>query len=379
MLKLIKNISLVLLAFGVFFIGALTVLAESRTGERVTVGEDEVINDDLFIAGADIEIEGVVNGDVYAAGQRIEVSGEINGDLIVGGETLIVTGIVRDDIRAAGETLTLEGATVDDGVMFFGGTLALEEDTEINGSVMFYGGELTSEAHITRSLRAGADTVEIGGEINGNVHAEVNRLEVQDGAVVDGNINYVSEREAVVGEGAVVNGEIERESPSRGNFGRGTEPLFVLFSFLSMLVTGFVLFIFFARPIQATADIIRTRPLRTLAVGALVMVAFVPAITILFISFVGIPLALIVLGLFIAAAYFSTLFVALTVGRLVIGLVRADKVTIPNPYLSLFLGLLIIFILFQVPYLGFLVRLLVMLLGIGAFVYGVGRLRNLTA
>src|SRR5690606_7669692 len=232
-------------------------------------------------------------------------------------------------IRAAGETLTLEGATVDDGVMFFGGTLALGEDTEINGSVMFYGGELTSEAHITRSLRAGADTVEIGGEINGNVHAEVNRLEVQDGAVVDGNINYVSEREAVVGEGAVVNGEIERESPSRGGFGRGTEPLFVLFSFLSTLVTGFVLFIFFARPIQATADIIRTKPLRTLAVGALVMVAFVPAITILFISFVGIPLALIVLGLFIAAAYFSTLFVALTVGRLVIGLVRADKVTIP--------------------------------------------------
>ena len=41
-----------------------------RGGITVTVGKDEVINEDLYVWGAAVSIDGRVNGDVYGNGER---------------------------------------------------------------------------------------------------------------------------------------------------------------------------------------------------------------------------------------------------------------------------------------------------------------------
>jgi hypothetical protein len=75
---------------------------EFASGNQAFVSSDQTIEDDLFISGRTVEIQGNVNGDVYAAVADVNIVGPAQDDVVVAGANVDLSGAIRDDLRAEG-------------------------------------------------------------------------------------------------------------------------------------------------------------------------------------------------------------------------------------------------------------------------------------
>jgi cytoskeletal protein CcmA (bactofilin family) len=64
----------------------------------VTIGAQEVINDDLYLSAETVTIDGTVKGDAVVAATQITLNGTVEGDLIAVGRIITVNGTVNDDV-----------------------------------------------------------------------------------------------------------------------------------------------------------------------------------------------------------------------------------------------------------------------------------------
>src|SRR5215204_898097 len=76
---------------------------ETRSGDTVVIGPDEVVDDDLYVTANNVVIDGTIRGDLVAFGQSITVDGTVEGDLIAAGRSVEIRGMVEDDARIAGQ------------------------------------------------------------------------------------------------------------------------------------------------------------------------------------------------------------------------------------------------------------------------------------
>jgi hypothetical protein len=147
-----------------------------RGGDTVTIGKDEVIDDDLAVAGNTIIVEGVINGDLVAAGSKVIVNGKVNGSLMMAGRTLALNGQVGGTVYSAGAALTVVPHAVVARSLFFAGysyTAELGSTIGRDNIVAGYQGVVNGE--VKRNLQAYLTALELNGIIGGNVEAFVDR------------------------------------------------------------------------------------------------------------------------------------------------------------------------------------------------------------
>ena len=65
-----------------------------RTGDDLVVSSDEVVLEDLFIAGDTVIIEGSIQGDLYAAARTVVISGSVRDSATIFAATSDITGSV---------------------------------------------------------------------------------------------------------------------------------------------------------------------------------------------------------------------------------------------------------------------------------------------
>ncbi len=133
--RLLSIFSLLILASLVFAPAAQAF--DGRSDDRIVIGKDEVINDDLYLAGSDIIIDGTVNGDLMAAGNTVVVNGSVTGDLWAAGRTVTVNGQVGDDLFAAAAAVTLgPDASIADDVFSSAASVETQPGSTIGGELM---------------------------------------------------------------------------------------------------------------------------------------------------------------------------------------------------------------------------------------------------
>jgi len=88
------------------------------------------------------------------------------------------------------------------------------------------------------------------------------------------------------------------------------------------------------------------------------------------VTLVGIPVSLMLLALYLAAIYLAKIWVGAFLGRM---LLKPSGATRRDWLLGLLVGLLILTIVGFIPYLGGLVRLAMVCLGLGAFAWQLHR------
>jgi len=98
-----------------------------------------------------------------------------------------------------------------------------------------------------------------------------------------------------------------------------------------------------------------------LGIGFLVLVATPIAALIVAITLIGLPLALISVALWLIAIYLAKIFVAAWIGE---GLVHSGT-QVRSLALPLLVGLVIVFVAINLPYIGGILHFLVILLGLG--------------
>jgi|GEM_PF-2328398 cytoskeletal protein CcmA (bactofilin family) len=354
---------------GVFGVRHTVHAAEYRTNDSVTVGSDEVIQDDLFVAGNNLQIDGVVEGDVYIAGQQIIVNGQINGDLIAAGSTITVNGDIGGSIRATGQNLNISDAEIGGGISFFGASLSLSSDSSVGKGLVFFGESVTVNGVVKHGITGFSSHVSLSGTIGTNSRVSAETIRIHNDAVIAGDFEYRSNQDLVLADKASVAGEIVRTGDLE-QFTidwRAGQFAFTLWSYVAALLVGAVLLLVARRPLKDAANVIRTRPFQSLGLGLLSMILVFPLGLLLLATIIGAPLAILLWLTFGVALYLSKFLVGIALGWVIMSRFT-DKKTPPRLFISLFVGLSAIYVLNIISIITVLTSLMVGSLGLGAVV-----------
>ncbi len=127
-----------------------------------TIPAGEVIDNDAVVTGADVVVDGTVNGDVLAVGDTVTINGAVKGSLVAIGLTVVINGEVDGTVYTAAQTLELgPSASLSRNIYFAGFRLitrpgSLVERDLVAGSI---GAELFGE--VGRDLKAVVGLVEL--------------------------------------------------------------------------------------------------------------------------------------------------------------------------------------------------------------------------
>lgn len=336
-----------------------------RDEQRITIPAGETIDDTLVLMAETILVEGNVTGDLVALGERVTVRGRIGGTLVGMAEVLDVEGEIAGNVLGMAESLDIRGASVGGNVYGMGRTVTVATDTRIAGNAAVAASEADVRGRISLDVLALARSFSLSGSTDGNLRAYAGTIDVTESGRVGGDlIARVREPDSLrVASPAVIAGEtrldVSPEQPSR--YVTPGYYLWKALQFVAAFLTGLALFYLFpalrSQQINTGGEL-----LTTAAFGALTLIA-VPALAVAAIfTLIGAPLGLLTLAAWLAGLYVAGILTASLIGR------RVLQSNSHRPALTLLAGLAILFVLVNVPFLGGIVRLLAILLGLGLIV-----------
>ena len=368
-----RSVLALLCTVGVFVWLPTTVLAaDLRQGANVTVGAGQTVSDDIYAAGGTITVAGTINGSLIAAGATITVSGNVSRDLIIAGGTINVTGKVGGSIRAAGGNLTLNGPVEQD-VVITGGMIAIGSGATIGRDLVLAGGTTTVAAPVTRRVMMASGSLTLMNRVGGDVRGNVDHLKL-DGAQIGGNLDYTSNNQVEIVNGARIGGTTTRHTPpDRGASGPTNSFIGWLRALIGIVALGLLLILLLPRFSSRSIDVLRAEPWLSLGVGAAILVITPIVAVIVFIVGLligGWWLGLLLIPLWILALAVGYVVSGFLLGRLVFAQLGWGRY---HDALALIGGLFILAVITVIPILGWLVGLAALVFGTGALALAVSR------
>lgn len=350
----------------------LALAAEVQQGQTITIGPDEVVNDDLYAFGSNVQVLGTVNGDVFAAGNTVTIGGTVTGGVYAAGNAVSVTGDVQHGVHAAGGMLTIAGPVAQDAVLA-GGTLALAPSASVGRDLFLAGASGDLAAPIARNVLATANELTLANRVGGDVQARVDTLRLTDGSRVDGSLTYTSNAEAEIAPGASVGGGIQHLLPPQRTESAPpvVNPALAMLDWVRGLVglalVGVLLTLLFPRFSEKTVELAKTTYWQSLGIGLALLVG-VPIVAVL-LAIVGIlvggwMLAFALLALLAMACAIGVTVAAMVAGQMAVELLRQAR---QDLLWNLLEGLALFGLIGLVPVVGGILMFLVCAYGLGAF------------
>ncbi len=372
-------------------------LGQFSKAANVTLRAGESRQGDLYAFGNSVSISGLQDGDLVAFAQGVTVSGEVTGDLIAWSANLNVTGKIGDSVRAGAQTMLVSGRIEGD-LLAFAQVVTLTADAHVTGNVRVFGGEVNLDGTIDGDLDGIGGVLRLSGSVGGDTSLEFDRIDIDPGSRIAGDLAYTSRNQIELADDRVVGGEVvfkpkqkQDEGPRAG--ARARAVLGWAWRVVLAVVIGSMLLGLTRRIVLGAGRAVGEEALLGTLIGFGSSIVTPVAAVIGVVLLILVPLALIgvlttgdfpagpllvggVLSLFcialvLIAMYLAKLPVALWLGqRLLGGLGRRDA----SPYLALAIGTVPLYVLFAVPFLGFLGWLFVAWLGLGATILSLRRL-----
>ncbi|WP_406657557.1 hypothetical protein V7O62_03095 [Methanolobus sp. ZRKC2] len=341
----------------------------TRSGDVVII--DEVVEDDLYIAGNNIIISGTVMGDVVAAGGRVEVRGTITEDFTAMAGDVIITGGVGDDIRVASGTLNMEGEVRDD-LLSASGEAMVTREAIIKGDLSFTSGQMKMLGSVLGDAMGSGGELTIGGQIAGNADMEAGELTILPGTEIGGNLRYIAPERITIPEGTVA-GEVEFIQGGDRNEDDGIgifSIIWWLFKYLVLAIIGLVVLAIWPEKMQLLAERTTSSPGKTFLIGfGLVLGAWILSVLLL-LTLIGIPIGVLILLLIAVIFYFARVITGLWIGKYVFSKIGWER----KPWLELLLGVFILLLLIELPLVGWIVYLVATLIPVGNYYYALRKI-----
>ena len=325
-----------------------------------------VVDDDLYLAGGQVELYATVNGDVVVAGGQLQLEGDIGADVIAAGGTIALRGSVGDDARLAGGEVRV-AARVGDDLVAAGGRIHVSPIANIAGRAWLSGGELRIDGHVGQELRASGGSVVITGLVDGNVELWADEIEIEETAVISGDLHYKSSRQANIASGARIEGEVIHTLVEVDMKPVVASVIFAgLVLLLSIILTAVLLYLLFPDYSLRVSQSLHDQPWQSLAIGLAVFAGGPLLVVILFSTAVGIWLALMLLAIYLVMLLTGYFAGALYVGNAGLNMLRRTEVSKTLRAIALAVAIFSLAVINLVPLLGSLANWLVLLAGMGA-------------
>lgn len=376
-----------------------------RSGDRIVIGADEVVDDDLFVAGDSIEINGTVKGDLFAVGREVIVNGDVEGSIFMAGQILEANG-EAGSLYAAGYSLSLGPvAELARNLHFNGFSLTTEAESSIGRSLYANGYQVILNGDVANDVVANSGALEINGAVGGDVSAEVASADATAppdfGGFFPGSVPVVSPG-LRLGDDARVEGELDVTetsdvdvdvSPSLagsllvGNLTRRLSQR--TGEFIALLIVGVSLLAIWPNVVQRSQARAGEKPITNAGIGCALVVVFMVAVPLVCVAVLALAtlagaitfgqlfgailslgwalLAVVVVVFLIVLFLVAKVVVSFLVGRWILDRLFPER----NPgfwtdFASLALGAFIYELLRFIPILGWLISVVVILVGMGA-------------
>lgn len=375
-MKRFKKLAVYTLA-GLFLIGLpfAAFAATSQMSQSIYVGPDEIISGNFIKAGNVIDIQGAVNGDVILAGNSITISGPVAGDVIAAGNNIRISGKVSGSIRVVGNSIQVD-TEVSHNVWAAGNTFVLGKDGKVGWDVYSAGASIQLNGPVAGNVWAAGANLIIGNEIGKDVNASIDKegqITLYPSAKIDGNLTYkaAKDEQLVLKDGAKVIGQTSRKAiivPAQTDWKRFFGPAYFFFKLISLfglLVVGLVLVTLVPKMLLEIKEEMVKKVWPSVGWGFVYLVVIPVLVIILAITIIGLPLALMLVPLYVVGLYISTVIAGFTIGLLLLNKLNKDQYK-GSLIWPLVLGLVVLVILSSIPLIGWLVKLFLVLWALGA-------------
>ena len=285
------------------------------------VKKGETIDEGLSAFGANIEIAGTVNGGMEAFGANIDVSGENRGDLRFAGANVTLSGEFLKMVKGVAANLTISGVFEDD-LMVSAARITITPTAVIKGDFIY-----------TTALFARNE----GSRIMGKV---------------------------------IQLGTEEGKSWIKNHFPHPKGPdyveicIFLLIATIAFIVVGFLVHTFLPRQTEKIVSLLRGSLWKNLWVGLVFIVLSPVGIALCLGTVIGIPAGIMAAFIFVMMLYVSRIYVALWIGRLLLG--RWKESLASCFFLPFVTGTILIGLLLSIPWIDWPLRIIILCMGMGA-------------
>ena len=331
---------------------------DMRAGRRITVPAGEVVATNLYIAAGEVYFSGTVEGDLTVAGGEISLDGTVADDVTAGGGQIRMNAHIGGDLRVAGGQVHL-GGRVNGDLVVAGGVVRVLPDAIVGGDVVLAGGDVILEGTLVRSVKAVAGKMLLNGTITGPVSVRTESLALGGGASLDNELAYFAPAEATIDPNAKVTGPVtfHMTSGMDQNWLRlAMRRVGVAFFFLRFAMTlgaGLLGFFLLRRPTQAIVEYGLENFGKEFLRGFVLFFVIPPAIFIVAITVVGVPVAFLG-GLFhLSVGIVSVIYAGIALGTLLLKRLQR-KPSFQVTWQAVLLGIPLAFLVRLVPFAGFL-------------------------
>ncbi|MEI7498207.1 MAG: polymer-forming cytoskeletal protein [Candidatus Falkowbacteria bacterium] len=345
----------------------------ARAGDTVNLVKGEIVEGSLYVAGANINIDGKVTGDVVCAGQTVNISGEVLGDVVCAGQTVNISGRVIGNVRSAASSINLTGQ-VGKNVTVAAASVNTSASSTVGWEMLFASALADLKGRVSYDLVGVASGINLSGSVGKDVklrldNRDANQVHLIVGktAVIDGKLTYTDSKPATIEPGATIAGETVRQDPPK-NAERRSWFLAWLWSTLlgicAAFIIGLVLLTLWPNQVEKISQLLKEKTLKSLGWGAVITLLTPIIIILLFVSFVGIYL-----GLFTGMIWLLLLWLGKIVSAYTVGEILREKMKIKTAHpqiIGLLIGVVLFWMIFALPGLGLVASFFACLFGVGA-------------
>ncbi len=362
------GVSTAVYSLGLLLVAGFSTQAEAidiRSRDIVSIEADEIIDDTLVASGRTVRIDGEVTGDVIAFAQSIDIRGTVRGDVYTFGQNIEIDGEVGGGITGFGQVIRV-GDSVGQSVIWFGQSILTRRDASIGGDLFAFGEDINIGGAVGRNVTVFGNTLTISGEVMRDVTFSGSLAAVHSSASIGGNFNVdlPAEENLEVDSAATVTGVMQVDIPESSEDESLSAGSFVLMALwlAAAFVSGMILFWSF--PSLGRMHLVDLRAiLVSTGTGFIILIAMPVAAAVLAVTLIGLPVGLVTAAAWALGLYVSKIVVANYLGT---ALLRPKKSDLKSMTLPLLAGLVLVLVVVSLPYIGWIINLLLVILGLGA-------------
>lgn len=349
---------------------SLPITVKATNGEsqqNIYIPKEEVREGNVYLIGQNITVDGEIKGDLIAVANLITVNGHVGGDIITAGSTLNVNGQVDGNIRALGNQINLN-SSVGKNITLVAAVLNYGQSASTGGDLVVMASQLNLSGSVIGHLYAGGDLINIDGKIGKGADLRLGGtaktpLNISNEAIINGDLNYYSKNAANITNRAAISGQLNHKE-----IGGQKSPLLAwfwgrLYALFAALICGLVLITLLKKKWPQFKKLSENKVGRNFGIGALILFLSPLAALILAITFIGLPLAAIIIAVWLIVIYLAKILVAVLFGGWLEN--KLFKKEDPGLFRPLVLGVLAAWIVFSIPFIGWLISLAATIFGLG--------------
>lgn len=360
-----------LLAFSfLFFVPSISQAYVIKSSDFIYIAKDEIIEGNLYFVSKSINIEGQVLGDVIGIAPNIQINGQVEGDLISVSQNLIINGQINGNLRTISSTNNINGSIAKN-INFLGETIILGRDSFVGQDLLVQAMNLELNGKIKGSVHGGVYNSLINGQIEKNVNLLFDKikrkkyyssLEFGKSASVEGDLEYRSGNLAKIADG-VIKGKINHKLPEKQKQANAKLG-WLFYLILSAFLVALVLNKWFKNKLEKVKEIIIEKKEKLSLPGFIILILSPIVFVLLALTIIAFPIAIIGLGFWLLFIFLSRIVVAILFGDYIFKLIKKEKASV---YLKIFSGIFVAFLIFSLPFVGWIFSLLATIIGLGAF------------